>query len=233
MNSRDSPDRRTRGAGARRPGVGLRGARGLHAAVARSSLARAPRPPQSGAGCGDVNCIGEGRDRSVGRDVFTVPCAGPILLFSTECFCVPDGRLRSSLRLRTPHQQTVTPDSRNGKRGRRSRSRFVYVGPPALLLSRTTCRQYPLSPLHTSLSIVFCFPKSRHLRRRPRSPILLRRGCVFVAVHLFCSVFSQVAATSAGTRWARLHSGDEYFCNGWNRDGRDYQPGVAGVSTRR
>lgn len=35
--------------------------------VARSR--RVPPVRQSGAGCGDVNCIGAGRKRSVGRDV--------------------------------------------------------------------------------------------------------------------------------------------------------------------
>lgn len=38
--------------------------------------------------------------------------------------------------------------------------RGLFTSPLVQLLSRTTCRPYPLSPLHSSLSIVFCFQKA-------------------------------------------------------------------------
>lgn len=76
---RDSPDvgrdavrrgaRGRRRAGRAAPqGAGGARARGTMHAAARSSLASGALR-QSGAGCGDVNCTGAGRKRSVGRDL--------------------------------------------------------------------------------------------------------------------------------------------------------------------
>lgn len=111
---------------------------------ARSSLARAATS-QSGAGCGDVNCIGTGRDFSVGRDVscsfVSSACAEPCV---TECLCLSRRRPRSSLRGPVAALQPSSPpgleNPRNGECGRSSRSRFVYVGPRASSFSRPAAR---------------------------------------------------------------------------------------------
>lgn len=124
---------------------GVRGGRGRGARCsARSSLARTAFC-QSGAGCGDVNCIGSGRERSVGRDVVVVIDVFNLSSASIKRSCVTVLVLiffsprptRSSLREPVrPHQfSSGSEDPRNGEYGRSSRPWFVYVGPSALSLS--------------------------------------------------------------------------------------------------
>lgn len=88
------------GAGRGRRTVG-RGARGGARCSARSSLARAAYR-QSGAGCGDVNCIGVGRERSVGRDVsysyVSSACSEPSRVIGALDLCFRRRRARSPLR---------------------------------------------------------------------------------------------------------------------------------------
>lgn len=79
------------------------------------------------------------------------------------------------------------------------RSRFVYVGPRASSFSQPAAR-IPSSHSLATLSIVFCFRNAdtyaevseagRRLRSRREVAFFV---CVQWLVHIFCSVFSQVA----------------------------------------
>lgn len=152
-------------------GRGVRWARARDGArcSARSSLARAATS-QSGAGCGDVNCIGTGREFSVGRDVscsfVSSACIEPCVI---ECLCLSRRRPRSSLRGPVAaFQPTRTRES--PKWWVRSKLPIaVCLRRPSCLLFLSTCRPYPTSRSHATLSVVFCFQNAdTYVDRRHR-----------------------------------------------------------------
>lgn len=176
-------------------GRGVRRARARDGArcSARSSLARAATS-QSGAGCGDVNCIGTGREFSVGRDVscsfVSSACAEPCVI---ECLCLSRRRPRSSLRGPVAAFQ---PTRTRGSPKWWVRSKLpiaVCLRRPSCLLFLSTCRSYPTSRSHATLSIVFCFQNAdtyvdRRLPiwSRPRGRVFVRMVDAYFFVVYFC-----------------------------------------------
>lgn len=182
---------------ARRRGGARRGTRDGARCSARSSLARGAYC-QSGAGCGDVNCIGAGRDRSVGRDVScsNVPCACAEPPCVIVCLCCSRWRrLRSSLRgpLR-PHRNATDPKIPEMVSAVEAPARGLFTSTlvPALSLYLppvSLCR------VRTRLFLL-CFVSEMQTPTSTAPDQVPSRGRVFVPSNGFCMffvVFSQVA----------------------------------------